>query len=147
MGAAAVEMALVFPLLFAVTYATIVYGYVFFIQQALNRIAEEAVRSAVRVDPTSAGAYSSNLDAAADASITSSKTVTPIIGKAAIVPTRGLSTSTAGGVPISLYTVKLVLPLAALTSSGFASIPLPGNLGTFPPLPMNLTATAVAQVN
>ncbi|MFO7581413.1 TadE/TadG family type IV pilus assembly protein [Guyparkeria sp.] len=51
-GAVAVEFALVFPLLFAIFYAAVTYGFVFMLNQAMVFAAEEGARSAVRVaDP------------------------------------------------------------------------------------------------
>lgn len=50
-GAAAIEFAFVFPLLLLIVYATIVYGYVFFLQQTINLIAQEAAKAAVAVAP------------------------------------------------------------------------------------------------
>lgn len=50
-GAAAVEFAFVFPILFALIYAAIVYGYVFVVNESVHFAAKEAAESAVRVDP------------------------------------------------------------------------------------------------
>lgn len=48
-GAAAVEFALLFPLLFAILYGSITYGYAFFIQQQLNFAAETGAQAGVAV--------------------------------------------------------------------------------------------------
>ncbi len=55
---AAIEFALVFPLLLAVVYGGLVYSYVYFLQQSINFAAQQAVQAAVSVVPTN--------DAAAD---------------------------------------------------------------------------------
>lgn len=55
-GAAAVEFAFVFPILFLLMYGVIVYAYIFVIQQSLHYAAQEGAEAAVKVDPTSAGA-------------------------------------------------------------------------------------------
>ena len=143
-GTSAIEFAFVFPLLFAVTYAAIVYGYVFFVQQTLNFLGQEAARNMVRVDPTTPG-YSGVLAAAATNSVNQSKAQLPLIGRDAIV-----TTVTPGIDPMGMptRTVTVSMPIAALTTGGgFASIPLPMNLGTFPPLPTTLAASAVIRVN
>lgn len=50
-GASAVEFALVFPMLFAITYVTVVYSYLFIIHQSLSFAAQEAAEAAVSIDP------------------------------------------------------------------------------------------------
>ncbi len=48
-GASAIEFALVFPMLFAIIYGTVTYGYVYYLQQRINFIAQEAVSGDVVV--------------------------------------------------------------------------------------------------
>jgi Flp pilus assembly protein TadG len=48
-GAAAVEFALVFPILFMLMYGIVVYAYVFVVQQSLQYAAQEAAEAAVKV--------------------------------------------------------------------------------------------------
>lgn len=50
-GAAAVEFALVFPILFMLIYGMIVYAYLFVLQQSLVFAAQEAAEAVVQVDP------------------------------------------------------------------------------------------------
>jgi len=50
-GAAAVEFALVFPLLFLLIYGMLVYSYLFVLQQSLVFAAQEAAEAVVQVDP------------------------------------------------------------------------------------------------
>lgn len=50
-GAAAVEFAFVFPILFLLMYGTVIYSYVFVVQQSLHYAAQEAAEAAVKVDP------------------------------------------------------------------------------------------------
>ena len=50
-GAAAVEFALVFPMLFMLIYGVIVYSYLFVLQESLAFAAQEAAEAAVKVDP------------------------------------------------------------------------------------------------
>ncbi len=51
-GAAAVEFAFVFPILFLLMYGTVVYSYVFVVQQSLHYAAQELAEAAVKVDPS-----------------------------------------------------------------------------------------------
>lgn len=50
-GAAAVEFAFVFPILFLLIYGVIVYSYVFVLQESINFASQEAAEAAVAVDP------------------------------------------------------------------------------------------------
>lgn len=50
-GASVVEFAFVFPILFMLMYGTIVYSYVFVINESIHYAAKAAAESAVRVDP------------------------------------------------------------------------------------------------
>ena len=54
-GAAAVEFAFVFPVLFLLIYGVIVYSYVFVLQESINYAAQQAAEAAVAVEPQSAG--------------------------------------------------------------------------------------------
>lgn len=54
-GAAVVEFALVFPLLFLMMYGVIVYGYVFVLHESLVFAAQESAASAVAADATQPG--------------------------------------------------------------------------------------------
>ncbi|MGM0516321.1 MAG: TadE family protein [Pseudomonadota bacterium] len=49
-GVAAIEFALIFPLLFAIFYAAVTYGFVFMLNQGLTFAAEEGARAALRVE-------------------------------------------------------------------------------------------------
>lgn len=50
-GSTLIEMALVFPLFMAVSWAVVAYGLPFFMLQTMNHATEEAVRSALKADP------------------------------------------------------------------------------------------------
>lgn len=54
-GAAAVEFAFVFPVLFLLIYGVIVYSYVFVLQESINYAAQQAAEAAVAVKPDIAG--------------------------------------------------------------------------------------------
>ena len=51
-GGAALEFALILPLLILLTYGMIVYAYIYVIQESINFAAQEAAEAAVAVDPT-----------------------------------------------------------------------------------------------
>jgi hypothetical protein len=50
-GAAAVEFAFVFPILFLLLYGVIVYSYIFVLQESVTYAAQVGAESGVRVDP------------------------------------------------------------------------------------------------
>ncbi len=52
LGAAAVEFAFVFPILFLLIYGVIVYSYIFVLQESINFAAQQAAEAAVAVEPT-----------------------------------------------------------------------------------------------
>ncbi len=137
-GAAAVEFALIFPVLFLFTYGTIAYGFAFYVQQSLNFIAEEAVRAAVAVDPSagdgSTGTYQSNAKTKALASISNYQSV--ILTKA-ILSAAPTVTFPNGGVQVTLS--------APLASLGIVTFTLPF-FGQFPLMPATFTASATAQL-
>jgi Flp pilus assembly protein TadG len=137
-GTAALEFALIFPVLFLFTYGTIAYGFAFYVQQTLNFMAEEAVRAAISVDPSSGdgttGTYQSNAKSKALASISNYQSVIlskPILNAAPSV------TFPNGGVQVTLNA-----PLASLGIVTF-KVPL---IGQFPVMPATFTASATAQL-
>jgi len=70
-GAVLIETAMVFPLFFAVVWATLGYALPFFMLQTMNHATEEAVRTAVRADPLQgSSAYRAKLISLADAALT-----------------------------------------------------------------------------
>lgn len=54
-GAAAVEFAFVFPMLFLLVYGVVVYSYLYLVQESLSYAAQEATEAAVAVDPERPG--------------------------------------------------------------------------------------------
>jgi Flp pilus assembly protein TadG len=51
-GNAAIEFALIFVIAFVVFYATVTYSLTFLLKQGFTQAAQEGVRSAIQVDPT-----------------------------------------------------------------------------------------------
>jgi Flp pilus assembly protein TadG len=59
-GNAAIEFSLIFVIAFVVFYATVTYSLTFLLKQGFTQAAQEGVRSAIKVDPTTfsnVGAY------------------------------------------------------------------------------------------
>lgn len=140
-GAAAIEFALVFPLLFLVFYGTFVYGYVFFLQQSISFAAQEAALSAVQVSATCSdcGSYADRLLDTVDASVDRSLAYLPAGARGSIETQQRIVNSSTGSGSAVEITVTLdpsvLLPI----------ISLPG-IGSIPPLPQRLRAVSVVGV-
>ncbi len=137
-GATAIEFAFVFPLLFAIIYGTIAYGYVYFLQQRINFAAQEAVRAAIAVDPAADG-YMAAVQAAAVAAVT--RNFTSIVGPSTL-PTVTFPSST----PPDPNALKVTLTYSLTTPLLFPTVTLP-LVGAIPPLPANLIASAVGKLS
>jgi Flp pilus assembly protein TadG len=146
-GAAAVEFALIFPMMLAVGYASVVYPYVYFLQQSMNFAAQQAVQAAVAVVPTnSASTDSGNRLTQANLVSTSLLQWLPAAQLSLITKTApGTCPGTAnpGNTPTFAYQINLALSGGAGGSLFPTLINLPG-IGNVPPLPATLTACAVA---
>ncbi len=146
-GSAAIEFALIFPLMLAVIYGGLVYSYVYFLQQSINFAAQQGVQAAVSVVPTN--------DAAADlkarttlANTVEANTLSWLPGTQItnILPSAPASCpGTANPVPNTFsYMVQFTL-IGGPGGTLFPSlVNLPMGLGTIPPLPAVLSACAVA---
>ena len=148
-GAAAIEFALIFPLMLAVVYGGMVYSYVYFLQQSINFAAQQGVQAAVSVPPTS--------DPAADlakrtglADGVRSSTLSWLPGdQASRVSSSAPTTGGCPGAPApSANTFTYLVSFTLSGGTGGALFPtlvnLPMGLGSIPPLPATLTACAVA---
>jgi len=154
-GAAAVEFAFVFPLLLFVIYSTVVYGYVFFLQQTVNLIAQESAKAAVAVaayDPTTGAALTPDYSAAATAYFNNAKSQGLLSALPAAVqadfqaPTIvGPTSITSGGQTVG-QSITITVQVNNVTSI-FPQIGLPGIGTSLPPLPSILTARATVQVS
>ena len=60
-GASAVEFALVFPVLFLLVYAVIVYSYIYVLQQSITYTAQRLAEAAVAVNPTPSSDYTARI--------------------------------------------------------------------------------------
>jgi Flp pilus assembly protein TadG len=142
-GATAVEMALLFPLLFAVLYGTIVYGYAFFIQQEINFAAEQGARAAVAfVNPTGVITDANRCTSAATPAVLTalsamSANELSFLGTPACTSTT--FTNPAPAIPPTQTEFKVTVTFNFLGM--LPAITLPG-IGNIPILPPLLTATA-----
>lgn len=145
-GAAAVEFALLLPLLLLMIYGIVVYSYMFVVQEAITFAAQEAAEAAVKVDPAQDPA---DYDAAVRAEVVATATRVldflpesqreRVLGSdgSKVLVTIEPSPTGIGGV----VTVQLSFTFAGL----FPTIPLPG-VGAIPPMPGTLEARGVVGV-
>jgi len=150
-GAAALEFAFAFPLLFMMSYGGIVYSYVYVLRQSLELAAQQAVAAAVSVDPNPSKTpdYQTQVSTVAVNAARSVVSWMPQKLKASVSPTvlfcPGATGTACPAGGEGAVVVRLSLPLNNAASQLFARIPLPG-VGSFPPLPANMTAQAVARI-
>lgn len=160
-GAAAVEFALVFPMLFVVTYGAIIYSYIYVLRQSLTFAAQEAAQAAVSIRPGTPG-YQAQVKDVAVRTAQSAISWMPSSVRTAISvdandvticqgPSSGAcATLLPGDVAV---VVRLELPLASGdggtgrrdVSPLFATFTLPP-FGRFPPLPNMMIGQAVARL-
>lgn len=160
-GAAAVEFALVFPMLFVVTYGAIIYSYIYVLRQSLTYAAQEAAQAAVGVQPGVTGyddrvkQTAVNTAIAAISWMPSSVRTAISVDASDVTICRGPSTGACasllpGDVAV---VVRLELPLAnggggagrRDVSPLFATFTMPP-FGRFPPLPNIMAGQAVARL-
>jgi len=146
-GAAAVEFALVFPILLVVAYASLVYSYVYFLQQLISFTAQQGVQAAVAVVPTtSASADSASRTTQANAAGVNTLTWLPAAQFSRLAATEPAVCpgETAPGVPTFSYEITFTLSGGTGGALFPTLINMPMGLGNIPPLPATLTACAVA---
>jgi Flp pilus assembly protein TadG len=142
-GAAAVEFALVFPLLLALVYSTIVYSYVYVLQQSINFASQQGAQAALAVIPTGdAAATAAARNEAAKAAALNTLSWLPAGQLAKIAVPSGGPNCRAGGE----FAVEVDFTGPAIGSGGLfpSLVNLPMGLGTVPPNLGTLIACAVA---
>ncbi|MDP3294133.1 MAG: pilus assembly protein [Nevskia sp.] len=141
-GASAIEFAFVFPLLFAIIYGTVTYGYVYFLQQRINFIAQEAVRAAIAVAPCSlpscdyTGAITLAVTEAINSNFTLAGGAKPDALKLALF-----------AIDAATNTVSIQLTYELKAPVLFPQMVLPMGVGSIPPLPDRLQATAAGRLS
>lgn len=146
-GTAAIEFALIFPLMLAVFYGGLVYSYLYFLQQSINFAAQQGVQAAVSVPPTSDSAADltkrTNLANAVRTNLLGWLPGDQSTRVSASTPT-GCPGAPAPGANTFTYLVTFTLSGGATAALFPTLVDLPMGLGTIPPLPATLTACAVA---
>jgi len=145
-GASAVEFAFVFPVLFLLIYATIVYSYVYVLQQSITYTAQFLAESAVAVSPNPASSYQAKIRTRVQALAAQQLSWLPQSQRARVIGANGElvvpSFQTIGGVNVVVITLTFDLSRSA---DFFPTISLPG-VGPLPPLPAQLQARATARL-
>ena len=135
-GAAAIEVALVFVIFFAVLYGVLSYSLPMLLMQSFNQSTAEAVRRSVALDPTvSPSTYKADVEARALSVLTDQLAWMPSALKSGVVKK---AVYDAG-----VLTVTVTLPATALAAIT-PVLYLPGNI-TVPRLPATLSAQSSLQ--
>ncbi|MDR3415969.1 MAG: TadE/TadG family type IV pilus assembly protein [Nevskia sp.] len=143
-GAAAIEFAFVLPLLLAVTYGGVVYGYVFMLQQSIDFAAQQGAQAAVATVPSVNGTAAAQLTNATTAAKASLGWLPTDQFSRVNVSGGGPNCIPAGGAaPAGSVTVEVTFTLGGTTPL-FPVLDLPMGIGAIPPLPATLNACAVA---
>ncbi len=140
-GASAIEFVFVFPLLFAIVYGTVAYGYVYFLQQRINFIAQEALRAAISVAPSS-----NNVDYVAAINAAVAQAVASNFALAGAVVPAALTFSVPPVNPLT-NTLSILVTYNLTTPTLFPTLVLPLGIGSIPPLPAMLQATAAGRLS
>lgn len=142
-GAAAIEFALVFPLLIALVYGGLVYSYVYVLQQGINFAAQQGAQAALAVVPTSnSGNDASARMAKADLVAKSTLTWLPSDQQTRITTASSGNCAAPGGTNAFTYQVTFDLGGGGGLFPSIAALPF--GLGSIPPLPATLVACTVA---
>ncbi len=161
-GAALVEFAFVFPILFLLVYGVIVYAYVYVIQQSITFAAQEGAAAAVSVDPAVANPLAVQQEVVRS-TVSSALSWLPASQRARVLGASGeqvqvlLCPQGSGGCPIDSDALRVTLNFRVRSTSGGAtnSSCATGALfpvldlflvGCVPPLPETLSATAVVRI-
>lgn len=142
-GAAAIEFALVFPLLIAMVYGGLVYSYVYLLQQSINFAAQQGAQAALAVVPTSNSANDAG-QRLAKANVVALATLTwlPASQQSRVSTAASGGCTLPGGVNGFIYQVNFDLGGGGGLFPALAALPF--GLGSIPPLPSSLVACAVA---
>lgn len=137
-GAVAVEFAFVFPILFMLMYGTVVYAYVFVIQQSLTFAAQEAAEAVVQLDPSADPDYQQVAKDMVD------KTLTWLPRKEHLAKDVTVVNEGVQPCPSTSDCISVVVTYNLEASALFPEIRVGGL--ALPPIPDTLRATAVARI-
>jgi Flp pilus assembly protein TadG len=145
-GIAAIEFAFIFPMLFFMLYSIVVYSLLFVVYQSINFAAQEAARAAVALQPgSSSGTYQTTAQDVCQPPTGGTTTnglswITSSFGKIKCVASLGGSGTNA--------TLTVTVTFTPASTGLFHAFDFRSfGLGTIPPLPTTLVATAVGQVS
>ncbi len=136
-GASAVEFVLIFPVMFAIAYGGIVYCYIYMLQQSINFAAQQGAQAAVAVVPgsdSSATQQQRVTNATAAAQATLNWLPKGQTGRVTFPTTPGNCKNPTG-------TFGFEVDFAPAGLFPIATLPI---IGSFPPMPTNMYACAVA---
>lgn len=145
-GASAVEFALIFPVMFAVAYAAIVYSYVYLLQQSVNFAAQQGAQAAVAVVPQSDIA-TTTAKRLSNASLAVTNTLSWLpVDQTTRVSVSSPSDCGNGTTPVagSSFVFRVNFDMGSGTGALFPTFFNLPMIGTIPPLPATLVACAVA---
>lgn len=157
LGAAVVEFAFVFPILFLLVYGVIVYAYVYVIQQSITYAAQESAEAAVAVSPT-VDNYFVQQQAVVRATAVSALSWLPQKQKERVLGAAGEKVSVelclkgTSNCPIDSDALRVTLRFTVRPDSSNCSkdalFPMLNlyMVGCVPPLPETLVATAVVRI-
>ncbi|CAG2157103.1 TadE-like protein [compost metagenome] len=138
LGVAALEFAIVFPLLLTLVLGIVYYGMVLALQQVLTLAAEEGARAALRYPLTSnGGTLATTIDLRVSAAAQAARATLPD-SLATLVPAADVAQAIACSAPAGTTCVRVTLNLP--TTSLLPSVPLV-------PVPATLTGSAVVQIS
>ncbi|HSW12403.1 MAG TPA: TadE/TadG family type IV pilus assembly protein [Solimonas sp.] len=140
-GAAVVEFAFIFPIFFFLMYGTLVYGYIFVLNQSVNFAAQQAAEAAVAVAPDA-----DDFDALRQQRVTeavndafawlpAAQRSRLVVCDGAVCPVDEVDNTISVEVEFTLSTPGWLFPV----------IDMPG-IGAIPPMPNLLRSTAAAQL-
>ncbi|MEQ1439618.1 TadE/TadG family type IV pilus assembly protein [Fontimonas sp. SYSU GA230001] len=156
-GAALVEFAFVFPILFLLVYGVIVYAYVYVIQQSITYAAQEAAEAAVAVSPA-VDDYFTQQQTVVRATAVSALSWLPPKQRERVLGAAGEKVDVqpclkgASGCPVDTDALRVTLRFTVRPDSSNCSkdalFPMLNLyfVGCVPPLPETLTATAVVRI-
>lgn len=138
-GSALVEFAFIFPILFLLMYGIVVYGYVFFLNQSVNFAAQQGAEAAVAVDPDADDFEALRQERVVEA-VNDTLQWLPGTQRTRVLVCNGSSCP----VEDDMITVEVIFQLAT-PSWLFPAVTMPG-IGSVPPMPTQLRATAAARL-
>ena len=150
-GAAVVEFAFVFPILFLLVYGVIVYAYVYVLKQSIVYAAQEAAEAAVAVDPTIADAFAQR-QSVVRATAVSALSWLPASQRARVTGPGGervevtLCPAGTQDCPTDSDALRVTLRFDLAAPNHLFPVLNLYIVGSVPPLPDTLTATAVVRI-